>query len=173
MTDLSRYRAMQKQVVWEMERVAAILYDKEVVFVGICSDAIEIKGVDISNFVGVLCSSVKNKRNKTTVVLLYDSDGALIRGSLRGKSDSVDYLKVFESNGVKVAGHKSAFGIISEKVEEIDMEKLSEQIGVLEGVNKESRKIIEVSDMSVFNKYNAKKVAANNMFVRSPYMMVV
>ena len=87
---------------------------------------------NITNYIGVACSQIKDD-DKTGVILVIDKDTyKVIRGSVRGGKDGVDYLSIFQKNGVPSAGHHNAFGILECDVRNIDFQKIKADIEVQE-----------------------------------------
>ena len=79
-----------------------------------------------ANFVGVACSQVKNA-GKTTLIY-YGTKDKILRGSVRGLLDSVDYLQIFSNYGFNCKGHHNAFGILETDLSNIDLEELDKFI---------------------------------------------
>lgn len=120
-----------------------------------------------SNFIGLACSRVK-ENGKNTIILLMEND-RLLRGSFRGKYDSVDYLKIFRDCGSSVEGHKPAFGILNISIVEELFEVINRAIGVAEIGYKNTETILEVENLSAFCLNRADKVANRNNFVRDQF----
>lgn len=110
--------------------------------------------VNITNYIGVACSKIKDE-DKTGVIFVIDKDTQMIiRGSVRGGFDGVDYLKIFQNNGVPSAGHHNAFGILPCDISTINFEKINEEI---EKAEKEvllngntMRSVLKVNHLDVF-----------------------
>jgi hypothetical protein len=123
-----------------------------------------IPDLNITNYIGVACSKIKDE-DKTGVILVIDKDTNLvIRGSLRGGRDGVDYLEIFQKNGVPSAGHKNAFGILPCDVTKINFEKINEDIKKAEEeymkTQKNTRSVLEIGRLDFFTKHNNSRVIA-------------
>jgi single-stranded-DNA-specific exonuclease len=66
--------------------------------------------VNLSNFIGLLCSDVKGL-GKSTLGFILTQDGTVRRASFRGEFDDVHYRTAFHSLGIDAQGHQVAFGI--------------------------------------------------------------
>lgn len=122
---------------------------------------------NIANFIGLVCSRVRGI-GKTACVFVRDG-GRVVKGSVRGLHDGVDYLSIFKSFGLQCAGHKSAFGILESDSFSVNLEGLNREIGLQEDkiVKDNTSRIIEVSNMSIFAQSpKCVKVARHNNFVR-------
>lgn len=123
-------------------------------------------GFDIGNFVGLTAGQLVDKRKKTMLLFLQGKEG-VIRGSLRGRIDEVDYLNLCRSFGITCAGHTTAFGIL--KCDITDFTALSEAIGIEESKHRlHNGQIIEVEN---FASYVAgdKETPDYNQYVREGY----
>lgn len=119
---------------------------------------------NITNYIGVACSQIKDE-DKTGVILVVDKETNLvIRGSVRGGRDGVDYLDIFQKNGVPSAGHKNAFGVLQCDVTKIDFAKIDEDIKKAEDeylkTQKNTRSVLEIGRLDFFTKSNQAKIIA-------------
>ena len=123
-------------------------------------------GYDITNFVGLVCSRLRSQYGKTVLYVVQDN-GVIKRGSVRGKKDGVDYLKIFKDNGFIADGHKIAFGVTG-LYKSIDFNKINQDIEKEEQTVIETKKVLEVTNLS-FMLHNGviEKIAYENNFVRS------
>ena len=112
------------------------------------------EGYNITNYVGVACSQIKDEYKTGAIFVIDDKTNMSIRGSVRGAMDGVDYLSIFRRNNVPCAGHHNAFGILSCDVSKIDFEKINSEIEEEEqkfkGKKGDTRKVLEVNSLSVF-----------------------
>ena len=109
---------------------------------------------NITNYIGVACMKMKDD-DKTGVILVIDKDThKVIRGSVRGGLDGVNYLEIFQRNGVPSAGHHNAFGILECDIRTIDFEKINKEVEEQEGeflkTQKNTRSVLEVSRLDFF-----------------------
>ena len=123
----------------------------------------------LTNFTGLACSKSRDD-GKTTFLYIKDvKTGECIRGSVRGKYDTVDYLALFRKYGVNCAGHHNAFGVISCDMANIDFEALSREIEEQEQLCQEKEyknRIMSTSNMSVFIAMKNQEIAKYNIYVR-------
>ena len=137
-----------------------------------------VPNYDITNYIGVACSKIKDE-DKTGVILVVDKEtNMIVRGSLRGGKDGVDYLEIFKRNGVPSAGHKNAFGILKCDVTKIDFDKIDKEIGEAEKeyfkTQKNTRSVLEVSRLDFFTKSGiAKQICKYNELSRDNYRIYV
>lgn len=167
--DLNAVRGEQKEIEAELLKHIAYVYsgtNLEVLQVDISSfgDA----KYNITNFIGLACGSLKNKSGKTT--MLYVCDGSrILRGSVRGACDNVDYLGIFNSNGINGAGHKGAFGVRDSDMTAVNFEALNNQIVAAEEVeNREgtnSNRIVIVPNLRIAI-MSDKRTPVYNTYVR-------
>lgn len=131
-----------------------------------------------TNYIGVTCSKIKDD-DKTGVIFVIDPITHLVkRGSVRGGIDGVNYLEVFQSNGVPCAGHHNAFGILECDVSKIDFEKISADIEEAEAYytrnNKSTRHVIPIANIGAFMKSpQAKKLCKINEFSRDNHRIYI
>lgn len=131
---------------------------------------VPVEGYNITNYVGVACSKIKDE-DKTGVILVVDDHNMVVRGSVRGGQDDVEYLELFQKNGVPSAGHHNAFGILSCDYTKINFDKISQEI---EEVEKEAlarrsntRSVLEVNNLNAFSKSPIlKKICVYNALSR-------
>lgn len=131
-------------------------------------DLIKVAGAySITNFIGVTASRKVDEVRKT-VLYLCEQGGKLVRGSVRGMCDTVDYLSLFKKYGFDCAGHKIAFGL--KKIPEtFDLEALSAEIAILEKeeLGKKNEQITPVYNLGMYKSFSPREVAMYNMFVRT------
>lgn len=121
---------------------------------------------NISNFVGLVAGHIKDIEGLTTIVLVHNDSG-IVRGSLRGLYDGVDYLNTCRKHGVECEGHLGAFGILH--CDNIDFSTLATDIMVAEGGRVfDSTRIIEVSSMEEV--LSDTVTAEYNAYVRTSHM---
>lgn len=142
------------------------------------SDFAPYENYSITNYIGVACSKIKDE-DKTGAIFVIDKETNLvIRGSVRGGRDGVDYLEIFQRNGVPSAGHKNAFGILECDVTKIDFDKIDKDIGLAEEEyfknHKNTRSVLEVSNLGIFLKSPiAKAICRYNELSRDNYRIYI
>lgn len=120
-----------------------------------------------ANFVGLAASSVKN--NGKTTFLFIEQNGNVLRGSVRGLLDNVDYLQIFKDHGFQCAGHKGAFGVWGTNITKVDINSLDRAVKAAEAqeISKiyEGR-ILDVNNLSLFLHGKNAEIAKHNAYVR-------
>lgn len=157
------YREIQKKIVAaiaekvkENENIPGSLTRKLSTMVICCLESSfePIPGYDITNYIGVACSKIKDEDKVGVIFVIDEETGMSKRGSFRGSLDGVNYLDIFKRNGVPAAGHQNAFGILECKVSEINFEKIDEEIRLAEEEYRkshtETRTVIKVPDLGAF-----------------------
>lgn len=126
-------------------------------------------GYNVTNFIGLACSRVKNI-GKTTVLFVRDEQGQVLRGSLRGNCDDVDYLAILRSFGIECEGHKNAFGILHMDITQIDLDAVSQAIAYAEHGYEERKytgRIVNVTNLGFFlNGKHCTDIAHHNNYCR-------
>jgi single-stranded DNA-specific DHH superfamily exonuclease len=124
------------------------------------------KDYNVRNFIGVACSRIKGA-GKSCFLYVRDGD-TLVRGSFRGFIDNVDYLGIFKEFGLNAAGHTNAFGVLETLVNNVDFNRLNEEIKKIEEGKREvlyQNRILDIDNFFVASRTSA-KIARYNMFVR-------
>lgn len=122
---------------------------------------------DITNFIGLACSQLKNF-GKTSFLFVWEN-GKIKRGSVRGLCDDVDYLNLFRKYGFKADGHKYAFGVTYVDFDKVDLIGLNNEIAELEKGYKERKykdKVLEFSNLAFFVRSKNSHIAEHNNYVR-------
>lgn len=151
--------------------------------VGCVYSDVQIKGYDmtrynITNYVGVACSQMKKEGQTGVVFVLERGTNKVVRGSVRGGIDGVDYLSIFKRHGIECAGHHNAFGVISCDLDTVDFEKIDEEIANEEKKFKEEKgftmHVLEVYSMAAFIKSpSAKAIYKINEYFRDNHRVFV
>lgn len=158
------YRQKQQNLVRELNNVVEVLELSNLTVLAIdTSHFVE----DITSFIGLLCSSYKNK-GKSSLIFAYE-DGHVKRASFRGKYDDVDYNREFNNMGVNAEGHKGAFGIKNFCPNSQTWVDLNNLIGSLEQNHQDTRVIIETSSLAAVMLQRGIKIAQDNCYVRDMY----
>lgn len=124
----------------------------------------------VTNFIGLTCSRVKGEY-KTTFLYVEDEQGNIARGSVRGMSDNIDYLRIFREHGIKAEGHDNAFGVMETPLSTIDFESLNAAIRDAEDAeDKEvTMKVIETTNLGMWLQSTNRQVAWMNTLVRNSH----
>lgn len=131
--------------------------------------------LELTNYIGVACPKLKEEDKSGFICVADTRTGEIVRGSVRGGLDGVDYLQIFANNNVPCAGHKNAFGILSCNVNNIDFEKINEDIKEAEREyrlnHKNTRQVLQVNNLSMFsqNQQVRKLICLYNDFCRDNY----
>lgn len=123
----------------------------------------------LTNFIGLVASQIKNE-GKTTMLFVKEGN-QIIRGSVRGMCDDIDYREIFGKYGFICKGHKVAFGIRGD-VDESSLGKINEDIAKLEAGYEERKyegRIVEVSNLSFYLMNKGKNIAKHNVYVREQF----
>ena len=153
--DLGIVRGEQQQIA---EELMGRLTDHSMPGLSVMS--VDIKGYEdknykITNFIGLVCGKIAGSMGQTAFLYVQDGD-KIVRGSVRGKYDDVDYLSIFNKYGVNGAGHKGAFGVRECSISNIDFAGLVSEIEQAELVAKNS-----VEEAQRYNKVANLRVAIN------------
>ena len=132
----------------------------------------------ITNYIGVACMKIKDD-DKTGVILVIDRESyKVIRGSVRGGLDGVNYLEIFQRNGVPSAGHHNAFGILECDIRNINFEKIDKEIAEKEEeflrTKKNTRSVLELNNLEfLVNNQMGRKVCEYNEYSRDNHRIYV
>lgn len=171
---LYTYRTMQQGVVKElMEATQGYELSNLIVKWLFIENKSKYRPVKITNFTGLVCSKEKS-RGKTSIILVYNQYGYVERGSVRGLKDGLDYLELLTKYNIPCAGHSSAFGVKYGNLSDVDWAGLNAEIRQKEGEHKETRKVVEVGNFSLFLKgAQAREVAEHNALVRDRHRVLL
>lgn len=181
------YRARQKQIISAIAKkideskdlVGNYTRDYSSLSVASISSSFEpVEGYNITNYVGVACSQIKDDYMTGAVFVIDENTNKSIRGSVRGSMDGVDYLGIFRKNGVPCAGHHNAFGILSCDISKIDFEQINKDIEEAEmqfkNSNGDTRRVLEVNNLSIFVKNpQCKTISTLNEFSRDNHRIFI
>lgn len=125
--------------------------------------------LNVSNFIGVACSRVKNF-GKTSFLYVLGKNGKIARGSVRGKFDNVDYLSIFRKHGFYCEGHKVAFGVIDGDVSSVNWVALDAEINEAElsgAAEQYKGRLFETSNLAFsLRSTQGEKISLMNNYVR-------
>jgi len=158
------YHELQKGVVEDLHSVAEVLELSSMYVLAVDGSLFNI---DITNFIGLLCSSYKNK-GKSSLAFVHEG-GRITRASFRGMYDSINYNEEFNKLGIDARGHGNAFGIKHFKPNSQTWLNLDELIKKLEVNSVETRTILESTNLSVSMGTKGARIAHENCFVRDMY----
>lgn len=158
------YREMQRDLVRRLKNTAEVLEMPNTTIIAINADDFE---EDISNFIGLACSSYKNM-GKSSLIFAYRG-GKVLRASFRGEYDDISYLKLLRGLGIDAEGHNSAFGIKNFYPNKDVWQSIEECIGGIEREHKDTRTILDVQNLSMIMANKGSKIAYDNCFVRDMY----
>ena len=178
--DLNVFREMQKAII-DIIHNNISCSEKKGLYIGIINkeemDALmPYANVELTNFVGVACSRVRDNFGKTTLLFVMDADGKILRGSVRGKFDNVDYLDIFRKHGLKCDGHKVAFGVNSLTLKDVNLDALSNAIIEAEQygeVHQFDGRIQHCQNLALWNMGHGEFFAVNNNFLRDSKRVLV
>ncbi|MNL91415.1 DHH family protein [compost metagenome] len=133
-----------------------------------------IHNANITNFIGLACSKVKN-RGKTSILFVKDNE-KILRGSLRGLADNVDYLELCRSFGITCQGHKNAFGIQDIDKAVFNIKALNDVIKQEEMLYLKSKykgRLLRINNLAFFLKSTNICIADTNNYVRDAFRFYV
>ena len=121
--------------------------------------------VDITGYIGLLCSSYKDKHKNISTLGMVVKDGVVVRASFRGRYDC-PYLLLFQNLGIDADGHPPAFGIKNFYPDKDTWLTLDSMIGKLEEGQSLSCNIIETASLSAVMRQKGNQIAKENCYVR-------
>lgn len=165
----SDLKTKQKELIEVMKSRAMILDLQSLCVIAVNELDFLDYDVDISSFIGLLCSNYKDSNsNKSTLGVVY-SNGVITRASFRGKYDDLNYQKGFQSLGVDAQGHPPAFGIKDFNPTEATWKSLNKLIFDLEGSHVRTLKIVNSTNLAMTLMSNGMNMANENCYVRDMY----
>ena len=167
--DLSVYKDVQNGVITTIIQALSGYEDNTIVVKSVPRDLSVPLNANVSNFIGVACSRIKNY-GKTSFLFVRDDNDNILRGSVRGRFDNVDYLHIFRRHGFHCEGHKVAFGVISGDITSIDLKSLSDEIREAEIEGEKTQYIGRLREVQNLNMFISmplgREIAMANNFVR-------
>lgn len=155
-------REHQKSLLREMELHMHEAKMKNLAVVTVSQNEFQ---VDITGYIGLLCSSYKDKHKNISTLGMVVKDGVVVRASFRGRFDC-PYLTLFQQMGIEADGHPPAFGIKNFYPDTDMWLTLDTMIGRLEEGKALSCNIIETASLSAVMRQKGSKLAKENCFVR-------
>lgn len=161
-------KELQTELVKVMKQRAQYLDMSDITVVALNSDDFSDFGnIDISSFIGLLCSGIKGT-GKSTLGFVYDN-GKIVRASFRGKYDDVHYLTGFKNLGIHADGHPPAFGIKDFEPTTELWNDINELVRQLDEGHTLNIKVVESSNLSFSTMQHGMEYATENCYVRDMY----
>lgn len=170
---LERYRKVQKNIQSTLEEGLELLELSNVIY-GEFYDYGYNEEYSKSTFVGLLASKQKNK-GKTAIMVMKDNEGKVVRGSVRGVYDRIDYQEICRKYGLECAGHNNAFGFKG-KITKEALYGINEELERLEGnarLNKYKGRLKEINNMSFYSMKEGVRDGRYNVYVREQKRVVI
>lgn len=179
-SDLTVFKDKQKGVI-DIINDNITYTEKSALYIGhiqkeVMEEKIPYANVELTNFVGVACSRVRDNVNRTTLLFVTDSEGNMLRGSVRGKFDNVDYLGIFRKHGIKCDGHKVAFGVTGLSIDKVDLNALNQDIIMAERYGEEHQfdgRILHCTNLDIWCLLKGEYAAVTNNFLRDSKRLLV
>lgn len=159
----------QRELVEKMGAVAEVLTMPHLHILAVNASCFSDMSVDITGFVGLLCSQHKDRNKGVSTLGFVFSNGKITRASFRGKYDDVKYRERFRSLGLDAQGHKNSFGIVDFKPVEDTWSGLDILIEELERGHKSSITVIETNNLASLILQRGMSIAESNCYVRDMY----
>ena len=161
-------KTKQADLVLAMKARASYLEMQNITVIGVAADAFpDFPNVDITNFIGLLCSNIKGA-GKSVLGFVYDN-GVVTRASFRGQYDDVHYRTGFRELGINAQGHAGAFGILDFHPTAETWKDIDTLVGTLNEGHIVSAKIIDTQNLSFVMMQSGLKIATDNCYVRDMY----
>lgn len=163
----SNTKRLQADLVLAMKQRANVLELQNVTIVGINALDFLDFNVNISSFIGLLCSDIKGT-GKSVLGFVYEN-GKVVRASFRGKYDDIHYLSGFRNLGIDAKGHPPAFGILNFEPTSQTWHDIDDLVGDLDSYHEVTATVIDVSNLGMFLTQRGMSVATENCYVRDMY----
>lgn len=164
------YRERQKDLIGVMHERAMVLDMPNICILAINDmDFGDYPELEMSDFIGLFCSSHKDKDNNKSTLGFVLKDNKIVRASFRGKYDSVHYLASFRNMGLNANGHPNAFGLREFEPTTETWVELNDLIGEVETTYVQTYKVIETTNLAVLVTQIGYKVATENCYVRDSF----
>lgn len=156
----------QKEILALMRDRCKILELENTKFISVCTrDFNDISWVDLTCYIGLLCSDIKGT-GKSTLAFVIDDNGCVTRASFRGQYDELDYRQELENIGIEAKGHPCAFGIVNFKPKPDTWSTIDSIVARLNDGHSPSAKIIESRNIASTVTNLGFDIANNNCYVR-------
>lgn len=160
-------RRLQKDYVLYLIGLAEIkdYSNLRVVCCDVSKVAPEYRGIDMSSFIGSVCSKCKTDSGNCIAYVI--DNGSVVRASFRGKYSDVHYRVAFKGYGLMAEGHPNAFGIKKFEPSEELWVSLNDICFELEQDHPQTFKVIEASNLSMVMIQSGMSIAYENCYVRN------
>ena len=129
-------------------------------------DFADYPDVELSDFIGLLCSNYKDKYGGKSVLGFTVANGKVTRASFRGKFDDVPYLSSIRQLIPHSDGHQTAFGIKNFEPTPDLWVQLDDLISDLESNHVKTVNIVETGNLAALLNERGLKIADENCYVR-------
>ena len=162
------YRKSQTDLISIMYSRAWVMNYSNITILAIIDKSfIDMPNVVLSDFIGLLCSSVKDKTGGKSVLGFTIANDVITRASFRGRYDDIPYLSGFRHIGISSAnGHQNAFGIKEFVPTKDTWSQINDVVGELESNHERTVQIIETPQLGDFLNQKGYEVAKENCYVR-------
>ena len=162
-------RKLQKDYVKYLISIAEIkdYTNLRVVCCDVSKVAPEFRSVDITSFIGTVCSRCKTDSGNCIAYVM--DNGHVVRASFRGKYGDIHYRVAFKGLGLKAEGHPNAFGIKEFKPSDELWVSLNDICFELEQDHPQTFKLVESSNLSAVMLQSGMSIAYENCYVRNLY----
>ena len=159
-------RKLQKDYVQYLISIADIkdYSNLRIVCCDVTKVAPEYRNIDISCFIGTVCSKLKTESGNCIAYVL--DNGVVIRASFRGKYSDIHYRVALKGYGLDAEGHPSAFGILNLEPSEELWVALNDIIYELEKDHQQTFKVITSPNLAMTMIQSGMNMAYENCYVR-------
>lgn len=163
------FRDKQKTLILEMESKIQVLKLPNLNIIAVNGLDFLDYNVKISSFIGLLCSSYKDKNSNVSTLGFVFENGKIVRTSFRGKYDDVHYLSGFKNLNINAKGHPNAFGIPDFNPTEDLWVQLSDTVTDMESMHTQTVTIIDSTNLMFTLTQRGASIASENCYVRDMY----
>lgn len=166
----SKYRTSQRDLIATMTERSLVLAFPSVVILAINDTYfLDIPDIELSDFIGALCSNYKDSHGGISTLGFTISNGVVTRASFRGRYDDIHYLEGFRHIGLDANGHGNAFGILDFEPTQETWTQINDLVVELEAYHEVTYTVIDVPNLSIAMLQNGMKHATENCYVRDWY----
>ncbi len=163
----NQYRQSQSDLMTIMaERVRLKSLSSVNILAIIDTDFMDYANVELSDFIGLLCSNFKDRCGGKSVLGFTVANNKVTRASFRGKFDDIPYLSSIRQIIPNADGHQTAFGIKNFEPTQSLWIELDDLISDLEASHVGTVNIIEVNNLAALLNERGTKIAEENCYVR-------
>lgn len=162
------YRKSQTDLMSIMASRALVMKYSNVIILAIVDIYFtDMPNIVLSDFIGLLCSNIKDRTGGTSVLGFTISNNVITRASFRGRYDDIPYLSGFRHIGITSAnGHQNAFGIKEFEPTNETWTQINDLVGDLESNHERTVQIIETPQLGDFLNQKGYDIARENCYVR-------